>query len=171
MEEIWKDIEGYYGLYQVSNKGNVKSLERNVKGKNGSYYTVSERMLKPRKNRYGYLYVHLHKEGKIKIMLIHRLVASAFVQNDSLFNTEINHKNEIKSDNRAENLEWCDRKYNCNYGTRNERRSKKVKCIDTGKIYPTISDVHRQFGFSQGNISQCCNGKLKSAYGCRWEYV
>lgn len=156
--EKWKTIEGYTD-YQVSNIGRVKSLKY---GK--------ERILKQNKINNGYLYVHLHKEGKVKNMLIHRLVAGSFLNNQ--YNLpEVNHRNEDKSDNRIENLEYCDRKYNCNYGTRNERIAKKVKCIDTGVVYPSLNEVKHQLGFSQCNISQCCNGKLKYAYGCRWEYV
>ena len=95
----------------------------------------------------------------------------------------MNHINEIKTDNRVENLEFCDNRYNCNFGTRTERSakahtgiyntktSKAVKCLETGKIYPSLSELQRKFGFNQGNIYKCCVGKLKSAYKLHWEYV
>ena len=105
MEEIWKDIEGYEGLYQVSSVGIVKSLKRLVNSKHSSR-TVNEIILKQSLNKWGYYAVGLHKYGKVNIFRVHRLVAVAFIHN-----TEskpcINHINAIKTDNRAENLEWC----------------------------------------------------------------
>lgn len=178
-KEIWRNISGCPG-YQVSNLGRVKSIERKVS--NGkSYRIVREKILKPDKHSSGYLKVILSKDGEKKSYFIHRLVAAAFVQNESLFYNEINHIDECKTNNCASNLEWSDRQHNCNFGTRNERlakantnnpkRSKKVICIETGVVYPSLSDVHRKFGFSKGNISSCCAGKLNSAYGYHWLYV
>ena len=173
-KEIWRNISGYPG-YQVSNKGNVKSLERNVKRKNGSICTIKEKILKPGKTSDNYLYVCLCKDNKRKNIFVHRLVGYAFVQNDSIFNTYINHKNEIKSDNRAENLEWCDNMYNNNYGSRNERisksKSKSVKCLETDKIYPSVSEVQKQLGFSQCNLSRCCNGKRNTCGNYHWKWA
>ena len=170
-EEIWKTIEGYPN-YKVSNMGNVKSLNYRNTGK--------EEILKPNKSR-GYLKVRLCKDGKIKPMQLHRLVALAFVQNDSIFNTDVNHKNECKTDNRACNLEWCDATYNNNYGNRKEKVSKAntnhpkiskpVKCIETDIVYPSTREIQRHFGFAHQNITKCCNGKLKSAYKLHWEYA
>ena len=170
--EIYKDIEGYEGLYQVSNLGNVKSLGNDKKRK--------EKILKPNKNNRGYLYVGLCKQGKIKMCKIHRLVAKAFIPNPNNYE-EINHLNESKIDNRASNLEWCDHKYNINYGTHNQRsaasrknnkkQGEQVLCLETGKIYPSIMEVERQTGFAHSNISKVCNGKLKQAYGFHWKYV
>lgn len=180
MEEKWKAIPGYQN-YQVSNIGRVKSIERNVKGKFGSIRTIRERILKPVKNKFGYLTVNLYNGCKAKNIKIHRLVAAAFVQNNSLFNNEVNHIDECKTNNCASNLEWCTAEQNCNFGTRNERiakanknnikYSKPVKCIDTGKIYPSLSDVQRQLGFNSDSISRCCKKKQKTSYKYRWEYV
>ena len=122
-EEIWKPIVGYEGLYEVSSYGRVRSLDkydsRNCfrKGK----------VLSPFKDRYGYLSVVLSCNGKCKTINVHRLVAKAFLPNpDNL--PQVNHKNEDKSDNRVDNLEWCDSKYNNNYGTRKDRvRNSRIK--------------------------------------------
>ena len=169
-KEEWRDVVGYEGLYMVSNIGNVKSLKRTAKSKNGSIRTVSEKLRKIDKNKSGYLMVILNKEGKRKGMKIHRLVADAFIKNP--YNLpQVNHRNEIKSDNRVENLEWCTQDYNNKYGTRTERTSKKVKCLETGKIYPSLSEVQRQFGFSAGHICECCNGKRNICGGFHWQYV
>lgn len=127
MEEIWKDIPEYEGLYQISNLGNVKSLQREIKCEcNNQYkyfnmkYTISEKVLKGRKDKDGYLIVHLCKNSRHKNYKIHRLVAEAFIPNP--YNLpQINHINENKKDNNANNLEWCSSKYNANYGTRIQR--------------------------------------------------
>lgn len=166
--EIWKDIEGYEQLYQISNLGNVKSLG------NGGSNASKDKILKPAKLKYGYLTVNLCKQGKRKQYQIHRLVAQAFIDNPNNL-PEVNHKDEDKTNNYIENLEWCERKYNINYGTRNQRsaenRSKKVMCVETGVVYPSTIEVERQLGFYQQNISSACNGKYKQAYGYTWRYV
>lgn len=171
-EEIWKTIPEFPN-YQVSNMGRVKSLGNDKKR--------NEKILKPGKNKSGYLKVNLCKEGKMKTMKIHRLVGQAFVQNDSLFNTEINHIDEDKTNNCAWNLQWCEHSYNMNYGTRNERSkksltnnkklSKSVICVETGIIYPSVMEIERLFSFNNSNICECCNGKRKSAYKLHWQYV
>lgn len=164
--EIYKEIEGYEGIYQVSNYGNVKSL--------GNDKTRKEKVLKPQKHNYGYLMVSLNKQGKHKLHFVHRLVAEAFIDNPNNYE-EVNHKDEDKTNNSVINLEWCTRLYNHNYGTINQRiaesRSKPVICLETGKIYPSLKEVQRQLGFSQGNISNVCNGKQQTAYGFHWKYV
>ena len=124
MTEIWKDIVGYEGLYQVSNLGNVKRL-KGYKGR-GKGYIVEEHLIKPSINSHGYQNVVLCKNGKTKTFSMHRLVAIAFLDNsDNL--PEVNHKDEDKTNNCVDNLEWCDRVYNNNYGTRNKKCSDKWK--------------------------------------------
>lgn len=127
-KEIWKDIKGYEGLYQISNLGNIKSLERTVykkvdvlhkKGKSFRY-KVKEKIIKPSYDRKGYQMVRLSKDGKAHTLKVHRLVAQAFIPNKNNYE-QINHINEVKTDNYVENLEWCTAKYNDNYGTRNQR--------------------------------------------------
>lgn len=116
--EIWKDIEGYEGLYQVSNFGNVKSLNYNRSGK--------EKILKPQKNKNKYLHISLCKNKNQKTFTIHRLVALAFIPN--LHNYPcVNHIDENKENNHVDNLEWCTHEYNMNYGTLKERQSEKRK--------------------------------------------
>lgn len=107
MEEIFKDIENYEGLYQISNFGRVYSL-------------ISKKFMSPVSNGNGYLSVNLSKNGKLKHCYIHRLVASTFIPNPSNL-PQINHISEIKTENFVSNLEWCTPKYNCNYGSHTER--------------------------------------------------
>lgn len=125
MEE-WRDIEDYKGLYQISSYGRVKSLERTVWDNRGYYRTVPEKIRKPQNNGRGYLYVALHKDGKSKNYLVHRLVACAFIPNPQSLPC-LNHKDEDKYNNHMDNLEYCSYSYNTNYGTRNLRASEKLK--------------------------------------------
>ena len=172
--EEWRDVVGYEGLYQVSDQGRVKSLER----KNCLGRTVKERILKSRTNRYGYMEVNLCAGGKRKVFAVHRLVCQAFHEN--LDNKpQVNHLNEDKKDNRACNLEWCTCKENNNHGTRNVRMA-KAQSKQVGqftregkliKIWPSLSEVKRQLGFSQSHISEAARGKLKTAYGFIWKYI
>lgn len=135
--ELWKDIEGYEGYYQVSSLGRVKSLDRiDATGRK-----LKGRILKPtltipsKKYKDGYFTVALSIGGKIKRHKVHRLVAKAFIPNPNNF-PEVNHKDENKINNNINNLEWCNKIYNCNYGTRNERanKTKEQKHSDNKKI-------------------------------------
>lgn len=164
-KEIWKDIKNYEGLYQVSNWGRVRSL------KFGKI-----RILKACKDKDGYLIVTLYKSGQSKIFKVHRLVAETFIPNpDNLPIT--NHKNELKYDNRVENLEWCDAKYNTNYGNgikkRIEKTSKPIFQFTLDgvlvKEWPSINEVGR-YGFSRRHITACCRGERKTHKGYIWKY-
>ena len=173
-KEIWRDITGYEGYYQVSSEGRVKSLER----KNNYGRTVKERILKPAFDGWGYLVVTLCADGKRKNLMVHRLVCEAFNDNRDE-KPEVNHINEIKTDNRACNLEWCTRIENLTHGTRSERSAKTLSkpiCQYTldekiVKTWASLTEVKRGTGFSQGNISQVANGKRKQAYGFIWKYI
>ena len=118
-KEIWKPIDGFNGYYEISNFGNVRSVKRYVRSRGGSR-PVESRMKEQFFNPRGYLRVALFKEQKCKKFFVHRLVAMAFIPNP-LNLPFINHKNEIKTDNRVENLEWCTAEYNDNYGSRNDK--------------------------------------------------
>lgn len=134
-EEVWKDIPNCEGLYQVSNFGNVKSLGRYVRvsDKLGGRRKKKECLLKIEVCKNGYLRVSLNKDCSRKHFLVHRLVAEAFIPNPQNM-PQINHKDEDKTNNRVENLEWCDAKYNSNYGKRTMKASiakfKPVKQYD-----------------------------------------
>ena len=162
-EEVWRDIEGFEGLYQVSDQGRVKSFKWN-----------KERFLKPSMDKDGYLLVTLCAGGKPKTLKVHRLVCEAFHENPDN-KPQVNHINEDKVDNRACNLEWCTCKQNVNHGSRNERVSKPVGQYSLDgkliKLWPSTMEAERQAGFNHGNISQVANGKYKQAYGCIWKYV
>ena len=182
--EIWKDIEGYKGLYQVSNKGRVKSLERAVWNSKGYCKTVSERILKPVKTSRGYLQVFLYKEGKRKRPCIHRLVAEAFIPNTENLE-QVNHIDEDKTNNCVENLEWCDRLYNMTYngrakkvGETNKNNPKLCKPVfsinkESGLImwWQSAHEAERTLGISNANINACLKGKAKSAGGHIWFYA
>ena len=176
--EEWRDIEDYEGYYQVSSEGRVKSLERTFIDKSGRKRTVKERILKPAFDGWGYLIVTLCAGGKRKNLMVHRLVCEAFNDNRDE-KPEVNHINEIKTDNRACNLEWCTRRENLNHGTRSERSAKtqsKPICQYTldekiVKTWASLTEVKRQTGFGQSHISQVANGKRKQAYGFIWKYI
>ena len=186
MEE-WKPVRNYEGKYMVSNTGEVKSLNYRRTGK--------ERILKGVDYGEGYLYVSLWKDGKVKQCRINRLVAQAFIPNPNNL-PEVNHKNEDKTDNRVENLEWCSKSHNVNHGTRNKRAAEKLKgkkhseehnkkigkklskpvfSVDkeSGLImwWQSAMEASRQTGIAQSNITLCCQGKVKSAGGHVWFYA
>lgn len=124
--EIWKDIEEYEGLYQVSNLGRVRSLDRVVEGKSSSIRLHRGKILSPGVNSTGYYMVVLCKDGHTHAYTIHRLVSNTFIPNPNNY-THINHKDENKLNNNIKNLEWCSHQYNVNYGTTNLRRGESLK--------------------------------------------
>ena len=164
--EIWKDIEGYEGLYQVSDKGRVKSLKRG-----------NDKIMSLRRDKDGYLLVNLWNNHERKTFKVHRLVCQAYITNSHNL-PQVNHKDENKDNNCVENLEWCDSKYNNNYGTHNQRSADKqskpvLQYTLDGKLvdkWKSGHDVERNLGYNQCNISSCCNEKRKSAYGFVWRY-
>lgn len=164
--ETWKPITDYVGLYEVSSEGRV----RNVK---------TGKILKPKNNRRGYLFVGLHKNGAIKNRYIHRLVAQAFIPNPNKL-PEVNHKDEIKANNNLGNLEWVSHRDNSNYGKRNERISKSMSKpivqidLSTGliiKTYPSTTIATRVTGINYDTISRAARGIYKSAGKFGWRYT
>ena len=176
-KEEWRNIKGYEGLYQISNLGRIKSLERFRKGKNGSLASVKEKILKPLITRNGYYQVPLCKNSKLRLYYVHRLVFEAF-NGPIPEGYEINHLNEKKFDNRLKNLNLMTHRENINYGTGIERsvknRANGVLQFTLDNIlikeYPSTKQVERELGFNQGNIVNCCKGKIKQAYGFKWKY-
>ena len=167
--EKWKDIKGYEGYYQISNLGRIKSLPRDV----GSNRCKKETIMKTSIDKDGYEHLVLCKDGKQKHFRVNRLVAQAFIPNPNNYPV-VNHKDENKTNNDVKNLEWCTNEYNHNYGTRNERvgksLSKKVICITTGEIFNSMREACRKYNISSGSMTECCQGKRKTAGGYKWEY-
>lgn len=168
MEEIWKNIEGTNGRYQISNLGRVKSFTRNSEGL----------ILKPHISRM-YEYVGICKKGSPpRTEPIHRLVAKAFVPNPNNFK-EVNHIDENKLNNRADNLEWCTRQYNMSYKTARLRQG-----ISNGKpveqtainndvviaIYPSAKLAGEINNIDESSILKCCHGKRTYAGGYGWRF-
>ena len=181
--EVWKNIKGYEGLYQVSNKGRVKSLERTIIDKTGRKRLRKELILKPKTERNGYLRVNLCNGcGKVKRFYVHRLVCEAFHGNPKN-KPCVNHIDENKANNTVSNLEWCTYEENNKYGTRPAKvakanvknKSKPIGQYTTNgkliKVWQSAKEVQRQLGLSQGNISEVARGKRKTAYGFVWKYV
>ena len=164
--EEWKDIKGYEGLYQISNLGRVKSLPRNGTKK-------EEKILKQHLDRYGYAYVGLRNKI-LKKHKVHRLVGNAFINNPNNM-PQINHKNENKSCNIVSNLEWCDNKYNVNYGTRTQKTYKKVVQYDKEnnfiKEWKSIILASKELKIDNSLITKCCKGKRRTAGGYIWRYA
>ena len=170
---VWKSIEGFEGLYKISNFGEVKNkkgetLKHGIKRTSGTCYKT----------------VRLWKDGKYYNKYIHRLIAEAFIPNPEQL-PFINHKDEDGTNNFIENLEWCTSAYNSNYGTARKRQAKKLKGRKSEKrkpvlqysvlgefiaYFPSITLAAKELECSTSEISQVCNGKRKTAKGFLWKY-
>lgn len=180
-KEIWKDISGYEGMYQVSNFGNVKSLTREIMNR-GVKQQIKERLLR-QNNKGGYLFVVLSKEGKTKSFAVHRLVAEEFIQNPEN-KPQVSHLDENPLNNNVLNLAWATAEENCNYGKRNERvfkagvvKPSKVSMYSKDghfiKRFDSLCEAGRYIGKGKHHsaISACARGKRKTAYGFIWKYI
>ncbi len=173
MEEIWRDIKGYEGLYQVSNTGKVKSFRKSTQ-----HFGVTEHMLKPSISTNGYYDVTLYRRpGDRHKFLVHKLVAEAFVENPNSLPC-VNHKDENPLNNEASNLEWCTYSYNNAYGTARIRASitvgKPVQQLTINGVllatYQSIKVASLITGISARCIKDCCSGHAQSGKGYIWKY-
>lgn len=184
--EIWKDIKGFEGQYQVSNFGRIRSLDRYVIGKSKSKYLKKGKIMKLDVNSKGYCNICLHKNAKPVYVGVHRLVAEAFIPNP-LNLPCVNHKDENPSNNHVDNLEWCTYKYNSNYGTAIEKRVEKqintpkrskavIQYTLSGEFvaeYPSLREIERMFGYDGSLIGRVCDKnkhKYQTAYGYKWQF-
>lgn len=171
MEEVWRDIKGFENKYQVSNLGRVKSLERTRKGKNNSTVFVPEKILKGKYDKDGYIEYALctGKHKQMKFFRAHRLVAEAFIDNPNNL-PHVNHINEIKNDNRVENLEWSTLQYNLFYS-----KSKPVGMYKDGKLIATFLSITEveSCGFDKVTVGKCCRGvkNFNTHKGYEWRYI
>lgn len=161
MEEIWKDIEGYEGIYQVSNLGNVKTIYDNT------HHKKVDRILIPGISKAGYKRVVLIKMYKRKGFTVHRLVAKAFIPNpDNLYS--INHKDENKLNNNVSNLEWCTIAYNNTYGSHGTCNNKPVLFMKGDKVinkFESETEAAKCLNVDRSTISKILHHKLKSWKG------
>ena len=161
MIEEMKDIKDYEGEYAITRDGKVWSYKSN-------------KFLKHMLDKEGYHKVNLYKDKKMKTFRIHRLVAQAFIPNPKGL-PQVNHIDEDKSNNYVENLEWCDAKYNMNYGTRTERAAKKlskpVYCIELDRVFDGSRQAARELDLHNSNIISCCKGRYKTTGGYHWKYA
>ena len=180
--ECWRWVPSYEGLYQVSTRGRVRSVDRWVTYPDGSKRFFKGRILKPTLDKYGYLLVTLSRDGKRHGFSVHRLVAEAWIDNPEN-KPQVNHLDENKENCAVENLSYCSAKENNAWGTRTKRQaasmlngklSKPVQALDpeTGQVvkeFPSTREAERN-GFCNGKISLCCRGKRRTHKGLVWRY-
>jgi hypothetical protein len=189
MKEVWKWIDGYMNMYQVSNFGRVRSVNRDV------YCEVSPNklqhifgtVLKQGTNHKGYPIVYLSKDGKQKTITVHRLVAKAFIENPFSL-PQVNHKDGCKTNNYVNNLEWCDNSYNQRHAYANGmqpsyeesngrgRPARSVAMLDLNtnevlRTFKTLASVKRETGINQFNVRSVCLGFRNHAGGYGWKFI
>lgn len=186
MEE-WRDVVGFEGIYQVSNQGRVRSVDRiDSAGKR-----QRGKLKRTKTNNRGYHQVHLYKNNIVNYLLLHRLVAAAFIENPSEL-PQVNHIDEDKDNNRADNLEWCDNMYNRHHGTGIQRMAqnrdyhaigeKTAAKLSSGRVdqlsldgkhiksHRSAAAAGKSIGKGHRQILACCRGKASHAYGYKWVY-
>ena len=168
MEEIWKPIKDYEGLYEVSNLGKIKTLSRIINGRK-----MPEKIKKLDKTKQGYLRVQLSKNKENKKYSVHRLVAQAFILNPNNLPC-VNHIDENPSNNNVNNLEWCTHLYNNLYNEKHKRNCKKIKQLDKSyniiNIFDSVNEASQKTNIIRTEISNCLNKRQKTAGGYHWQY-
>lgn len=193
INEEWKDIIGYSGIYQISNSGMVRVLERKVNSnfKNADIITRKEKIIRPGIDKFGYKRVALQLFGRPrKSFSVHRLVALHFIPNPDS-KPFINHIDSNPSNNNVDNLEWCTQSENIQHAYNIGRKfgpktnvgkigvlantSKKVNQFSLDgillKTWDCILDAQRAHGYNGPNISKCCLNKIQTAYGYKWQHA
>ena len=195
-QEVWRPIDGFEGLYEVSNLGRVRSLDRYV-NRNGGIGLLKGRILKPQLVIGGYIQVTLYRNCKPSLFKIHRLVAMTFqdICGQYIKELEVDHKNTVRTDNRAENLHWVTRKENCNnpltrqhkynakkgekhplYGKNGKDNSTLIQIVQYDlqdnllAEFDSLSEAERKTGIHHQNVGACCRGKRKTAGGFKWKF-
>lgn len=186
INEIWKDIPGYEGLYQISNLGQIRSLDhirKNGINENNKFLQKGKMLHQTKQKDSGYMFVVLSKNGNRKGFRVHRLVAMTFIPNPNNYKC-VNHKDENRTNNNVNNLEWCTYRYNNTYGTKISRYkeimrtkySRPVNQYDLEgnfiKRWNSIIEAEEYLGKKRASVGicSCCKGRLKKSYGYRWEY-
>lgn len=187
-KEVWKDVVGYEGYYQVSNLGRVKRLSRHITDKNGVTRYWKGKVITQTPNPDGYLMCILSKDGKSNLYGVHRLVAKAFIPNPKQLPV-VNHKDENKTNNNNHNLEWCTIAYNNSYGkrinemktsvgfiARHQKHRKPVEKYTVGgefvERFTSLKEAYESSPeYSKAGIAHCCTGRLKTYKGFKWKYA
>lgn len=171
--EVWKDIPGYEGLYQVSNLGAVKSLPRLV-GR-GKGYWQGEKIMRVKPEKDGYLSVTLCKDGRHKTYRLHRVVLATFNPVENMECLECGHLDENPENCRLDNLRWMSHVENINWGERNKKAgesiSKPVYCIELDKTFDSLTVASKETGAQLAHICSCCRGVRNKAGGYHWRYA
>lgn len=185
--EVWKPIIGYEGLYEVSDKGHVRSLDRYVKNHGESYYFRPGALKTPRAKKNKYLVVDLYRDNEQKTCHVHRLVAEAFIDNPDNKST-VNHKDGNVRNNSVNNLEWAtpeeQNKHFYAMGLKsknnikkaitamNAANSRRIRCVETGRVFKSVMEAAKFLNKKDGSaLSACCRGKRHTAYGFTWAYA
>jgi len=177
-KEVWKDVKGWEGFYQVSNLGRFKGVERlDSRG-----YKQKERIMKGYDNGHGYIHVYGSKNGIAKTLKLHRIIAEAFIPNPNNLPC-VNHKDENRANNHVDNLEWCTYSYNNTYGDRLKKIKKSegwkkswkpiyvIKQDGTKEWFESLTSASEKYNLDISNVSGVLRGINKTHKGYRFEYA